>query len=75
MVRMMQDVTNMDYTVTVNLFHILWVTILVVVLYIYTQDNSDDHLTQMRHNVEVKKEWFRMLAEQNKQKTRNNRRA
>ena len=56
----------MDYTVTVNLFHILWITVLAVVLYIYTRDNSDDRLTQMRHDVEVKKEWFRMLAEQRK---------
>ena len=63
----------MDYTVTVNLFHILWVAVFAVVFYIYTQDNGDDHLTQKRHNVEMKKEWFRMLAEQNKQKARNKR--
>ena len=65
----------MDYTVTVNLFHALWITVLIVALYIYIKDNSDDHLTQMRHNVEMRKEWFRMLAEQQKQKTRNTRRA
>ena len=65
----------MDYTVTVNLFHILWITILVVAFYIYIKDNGDDHLTQMRHDVEMRKEWFRMLAEQQKQKTRNTRRA
>ena len=58
----------MDYTVTVNLFHVLWITVLAVALYIYTHDDSDDHLTQKRHDVEIRKEWFRMLAEQNKQK-------
>ena len=65
----------MDYTVTFNLFHALWITILVVAFYIYIKDNGDDHLTQMRHDVEMRKEWFRMLAEQQKQKTRNTRRA
>ena len=65
----------MDYTFTVNLFHILWITILVVAFYIYIKDNGDDHLTQMRHDVEMRKEWFRMLADQQKQKTRNTRRA
>ena len=65
----------MDYTVTVNLFHALWITVLIVALYIYIKDNGDDHLTQMRHDVEMRKEWFRMLAEQQKQKTRNTRRA
>jgi hypothetical protein len=65
----------MDYIVTVNLFHVLWMLVLAVVLYVYIKDNSDDRLTQMRHNVEVKKEWFRMLAEQNKQKAKRNKRA
>ena len=66
----------MDYTVTVNLFHILIVLCFAVVFYIYVKDNGDDHLSQIRHDVEMKKEWFRMLAEQNKQKIkRNNRRA
>ena len=65
----------MDYTVTVNIFHILWVAFFAVVFYIYTKDNGDDHLTQMRHDVEIRKEWFKMLADQNKQKAKNNRRA
>jgi hypothetical protein len=60
----------MDYTVTVNLFHIIWVPILAVLLYIYIKDDSDDHLTQKRHDVEMRKEWFKMLAEQNKQRNK-----
>ena len=62
----------MDYTVTVNLFHVIWVTVFGLVLYIYTKDNGDDRLTQMRHDVEMKKEWFRMLAERNKQLAKRN---
>jgi hypothetical protein len=65
----------MDYTFTINLFYLLWIALIVIALYIYINDNSDDRLTQMRHDVEIKKEWFRMLAEQNKQKAKNNRRA
>jgi hypothetical protein len=30
------------------------------------KDDGDDHLTHMRHDVEMNKEWFRMLAEQKK---------
>ena len=56
----------MDYTVTINLVYILWLTILVVAVCIYIKDDSDDHLTQKRHNVEMRKEWFRMLAEKRK---------
>ena len=60
----------MEYTVTINVFYALWAVALVLVLYIYTKDEGDDHLTQMRHDVEIRKEWFRMLAEQNKQKAK-----
>lgn len=54
----------MDYTVTINLVYLLWLTLLVVAVFIYIKDDSDDHLTQKRHNVEMRKEWFKMLAEQ-----------
>jgi hypothetical protein len=54
----------MDYTLTINLSYLLWIALIAVALYVYIKDNSDDHLTQMRHNVEMRKEWFRMLAEQ-----------
>ena len=58
----------MEYTVTINIFHAVWILVVVVVFYIYTKDDSDDRLTQMRHDVEMRKEWFRMLAEKNKRK-------
>ena len=37
-----------------------------ILFYIYTKIDGDDHLTHIRHNIEMKKEWFRMLAERNK---------
>ena len=54
----------MEYTVTINLSYLLWIALMVAALYIYVNDDSDDHLTRMRHDVEMRKEWFRMLAEQ-----------
>jgi len=54
----------MDYTITINLSYLLWIALIAVALYIYVKDDSDDHLTQIRHDVEMRKEWFRMLAEQ-----------
>jgi hypothetical protein len=65
----------MDYTVTINLWYLLWAAVFAVVFYIYTTDNSDDRLTQLRNDLDARKEWFRMLAEQTKQKTKSNRRA
>jgi len=65
----------MELTFTVNVFYVLWALALGLAFYIYTKDNGDDRLTQMRNDVEARKEWFRMLAEQNKQKSKNNRRA
>ena len=58
----------MEYTFTVNIFYVVWALALGLVFYIYTKDNGDDRLTQMRNDIEARKEWFRMLAEQNKQK-------
>ena len=58
----------MVYTVTVDLFHVLWMLAVIVIFYIYTLDNGDDRLTQMRTDLEARKEWFRMLAERNKRK-------
>jgi hypothetical protein len=58
----------MEYSFTINLWYVLWVVVFAVLFYIYMQDDGDDHLTHIRHDVEMKKEWFRMLA---KQKTNN----
>ena len=54
----------MDYTFTINVLHLLWIALFVIAFYIYIKDDRDDHLTQIRHDVEMRKEWFRMLAEQ-----------
>jgi uncharacterized protein involved in response to NO len=57
------------YTITINLFYVIpavWAIITAVLFYIYMQDEGDDRLTHMRHDLEMKKEWFRMLAEQRK---------
>ena len=32
--------------------------------YIFYSDNSDSELDRMKHDLAVRKEWFRMLAEQ-----------
>ena len=34
--------------------------------YIFYSDNSDSELDRMKHDLAVKKEWIRMLAEQKK---------
>ena len=61
----------MEYTLTINLFYVLGLAFFAVLMYIYMKDDGDDRLTHLRHDIEMKKEWFRMLAEQNKQKSKN----
>jgi hypothetical protein len=58
----------MEYTLTINLFYVLGLAVFAVLMYIYMKDDGDDRLTHLRHDIEMKKEWFRMLA---KQKTSN----
>ena len=58
----------MEYTFTVDVFYVLWALAVGLVFYIYTKDDGDDRLTQMRNDLEARKEWFKMLAEQNKRK-------
>jgi hypothetical protein len=36
----------------------------------FYDNNSSTELDRMKHDLEVKKEWFRMLAEQNKEKAK-----
>jgi hypothetical protein len=38
--------------------------------YMFYDNNSSTELDRMKHDLEVKKEWFRMLAEQNKEKAK-----
>ena len=56
----------MEFTFTINLFYVLWISIFAVLFYIYMKDDGDDHLTHIRHDVEMKKEWFRMLSDRNR---------
>lgn len=56
----------MNYTVTISLLHLLWIAFFIIIFYVYIKDDGNDRLTQMRHDIEVRKEWFRMLAEQKK---------
>jgi hypothetical protein len=55
----------MTFTFTVTLeqlYTICFFSFIAILLYIYTKDDGDDHLTHIRHDIEMKKEWFRMLA-------------
>jgi len=38
--------------------------------YIFYDNNSSTELDRMKHDLEVKKEWIRMVAEQNKEKAK-----
>jgi hypothetical protein len=59
----------MEFTIVITAYHLYiaaFVAFVAVLFYIYMQDDGDDHLTHIRHDIEMKKEWFRMLAEQKK---------
>ena len=56
----------MEYTFTINLYYVLLLLSFLVLFFIYMKDDGDDHLTHIRHDVEMKKEWYKMLAEQRK---------
>lgn len=56
----------MTFTITITaiqLYTLGLFSFVAVLLYIYSKDNGDDHLTHIRHDIEMKKEWFKMLAE------------
>jgi len=38
--------------------------------YMFYDNNSSTELDRMKHDLEVKKEWFRMLAEQKKEQAK-----
>jgi hypothetical protein len=57
------------YTITITgmqIYGMCLFSFIAVLFYIYTKIDGDDRLTHMRHDVEMNKEWFRMLAERNK---------
>ena len=54
----------MTFTITaMQLYTVGFFSFIAVLFYIYMKEDGDDHLTHIRHNIEMKKEWFRMLAE------------
>ena len=58
----------MTFTITITtmqLYTVGFFSFIAVLLYIYTKIDGDDHLTHIRHDIEMKKEWFKMLAERN----------
>ena len=64
----------MEYTFTVTasqLYAVGFCIFIALLLYIYTKDDGDDHLTHMRHDIEMKKEWYRMLAVKHKADLKN----
>jgi uncharacterized membrane protein len=59
----------MEFTIIITgeqLYALCLFIFVAVLFYIYTKIDGDDRLTHLRHDVEMKKEWFRMLAEQKK---------
>jgi hypothetical protein len=55
----------MTFTITITadqLYTICFFGFIAVLLYIYTKIDGEDRLTQIRHDVEMQKEWFQMLA-------------
>jgi hypothetical protein len=55
----------MEITLTITSFQIyaaLYFIYIAILLYIYTKIDGEDRVTHMRHDVEINKEWFRMLA-------------
>jgi hypothetical protein len=58
----------MTFTITITamqLYTVGFFSFIAVLLYIYSKDNGDDHLTHIRHDIEMRKEWFKILAERN----------
>jgi len=58
----------MTFIITITamqLYTVGFFSFIAVLLYIYSKDSGDDHLTHIRHDIEMKKEWFKMLAERN----------
>ena len=56
----------MTFTITITalqLYTVGFFSFVAVLLYIYNKDDGDDRLTHIRHDIEIKKEWFKMLAE------------
>jgi hypothetical protein len=59
----------MEFTVvitSVQIYGFCLFSFVAILFYIYTKIDGDDRLTHLRHDIEMKKEWYKMLAERNK---------
>ena len=68
-------IITLDLTWFFNLlpYFILGIGIGIASFYIFYDDNSISELERKKHDLEVKKEWLRMLAEQKKETSKKQR--
>ena len=59
----------MTFTITITamqLYTVGFFSFIALLLYIYSKDDGDDHISHIRHDIEMKKEWIKMLDKGNK---------
>jgi hypothetical protein len=68
-------IVTLDLTWVFNLlpYLLLGIAIGIASFYIFYDKNSLSELERKKHDLEVKKEWFRMLAEQKKETSKKQR--
>jgi hypothetical protein len=68
-------IVTLDLTWAINLlpYLLLGIGIGIASFYIFYDKNSLSELERKKHDLEVKKEWFRMLAEQKKETSKKQR--
>ena len=68
-------IVTLDLTWAINLlpYLLLGIGIGIAFFYIFYDKNSMTELERKKHDLEVKKEWFRMLAEQKKETSKKQR--
>lgn len=65
----------MEFVITINLYYVGLIALGFGLGYLCLAgigQQRETKIDHMRHDVQVKKEWYRMLAEQNKKKNNNN---
>jgi len=68
-------IVTLDLTWAINLlpYLLLGIGIGIAFFYIFYDKNSMSELERKKHDLEVKKEWFRMLAEQKRETSKKQR--
>ena len=68
-------IVTLDLTWAINLlpYLLLGIGIGIAFFYIFYDKNSMTELERKKHDLEVKKEWFRMLAEQKRETSKKQR--